>query len=219
MWPTGSRRLVVKAARSSFPERTRQTGDDSAVRTIVLVEGTTDKLALTLAAERSGRNLEAEGVTVLPINGAHAIGGILRQLAVEQPAARLAGLYDEGEQDVIRSALERAGYGSDLDDRQMERLGFFACRADLEDELIRAVDETTLSRLIAAEGDTQPWHTFRNQPAWNGRPLDQQFRRFIRSVSERNSRYIRAIIETIEPSRLPPPLQLLLNYIDPGSHV
>ncbi len=59
-------------------------------------------------------------------------------------------------------------------------------------------------------------HTFRNQRAWHGRAVDQQFRRFIRSVSERNSRYIRAIVETIEPSRLPRPLRLLLDYVEPS---
>jgi hypothetical protein len=185
------------------------------LRTIVLVEGVTDELALTLAARRSGRDLETEGVTVVPINGAHAISRFLRQLAAEEPGARLAGLYDEGEEEVIRTALERAGYGRNLDRSRLEGIGFFACVADLEDELIRAASETNLSRLIVLEGDAQPWRKFRNQHAWHGRPVDQQFRRFIRSVSERNSRYIRAIVETIDLSRLPRPLRLLLDYVGP----
>ena len=186
------------------------------MRTIVLVEGVTDELALRLAARRSGRDLKAEGVSIVPINGAHAISRFLRQLAAEKPGAKLAGLYDEGEEEVIRAALERAGYGPNLDRSQLEGVGFFACVADLEDELIRAAGETNLSRLIQLEGDAQPWHTFRSQQAWHGRPVDQQFRRFIRSVSERNSRYIRAIVETMDPSRLPRPLRLLLDYVEPG---
>ena len=194
---------------------TRQ-GQYSGVPTIVLVEGVTDELALTLAARRSRRDLEADGVSIVPINGAHAISRFLRQLAAEKPGARFAGLYDEGEEEVIRAALERAGYGPNLDRSRLEGVGFFACVVDLEDELIRAVSETNLSRLIELEGDAQPWHTFRHQHAWHGRPVDQQFRRFIRSVSERNSRYIRAIVETIDPSRLPRPLRLLLDYVEPG---
>lgn len=186
------------------------------MRTIVLVEGVTDELALTLAAWRSGRDLTAEGVSVVPINGAHAISRFLRRLAAEEPGAMLAGLYDEGEEEVIRAALERAGFGTNLDRSRLEKVGFFACVADLEEELIRAAGESILLRLIELEGDAQPWHTFRNQRAWNGRPVDQQFRRFIRSVSERNSRYIRAIVETIDPSRLPRPLRLLLDYVEPG---
>jgi hypothetical protein len=106
------------------------------MRTIVLVEGVTDELALTLAARRSGRDLKAEGVTVVPINGAHAISRFLRQLAAEKPGAKLAGLYDEGEEEVIRAALERVGYGPNFDRSQLEGVGFFACIADLEDELI-----------------------------------------------------------------------------------
>jgi len=186
------------------------------VRTIVLVEGVTDELALMLAARRSGRDLEAEGVSVVPINGAHAISRFLQRLAAEEPRANLAGLYDEGEEEVIRAALERAGYGPCLDRSGLERVGFFACSADLEDELVRAAGVTILSTLIELQGDTQPWHTFRKQRAWQGRPVDQQFRRFIRSVSDRNSRYIRAIVETIDPSKLPRPLRLLLDYIEPG---
>lgn len=186
------------------------------MRTIVLVEGVTDELAVTLAARRSGRDLKAEGVSVVPINGAHAISRFLRRLAAEEHGAKLAGLYDEGEEEVIRAALERAGYGPILDRSGLEAVGFFACIADLEDELIRAAGESILLRLIELEGDSQPWHTFRSQRAWNGRPLDQQFRRFIRSVSERNSRYIRAIVETIDPSRLPRPLRQLLDYVEAG---
>ena len=150
----------------------------------------------------------------VPINGAHGISRFLRRLAVEEPRANLAGLYDEGEEDVIRAALERAGYGPSPDPGRLERIGFFACSADLEDELIRAAGEPILSREL--EGDARPWHTFRKQPAWQGRPVDQQFRRFIRSVSDRNSRYIRAIVETIDRSRLPRPVRLLLDYVEPG---
>ena len=191
-------------------------GQFPAVRAIVLVEGVTDELTLTLAARRSGRDLKAEGVSVVPINGAHALSRFLRHLAAEEPGVRLAGLYDEGEEEVIRAALERAGYGPNLDRSRLEGVGFFACIADLEDELIRAASESDLSRLIELAGDAQPWRTFRNQQAWRGRPVNQQFRRFIRSVSERNSRYIRAIVETIDPARLPRPLRLLLDYVEPG---
>jgi len=124
--------------------------------------------------------------------------------------------YDEGEEQVVRAALERAGYGPGLDRSGLEGVGFFACSVDLEDELVRAAGPTVLSRLIELEGDAQPWRTFRKQHAWRGRPVDLQVRRSIRSVSGRNSRYLRAIVETIDPSRLPRPLRLLLDYIEGG---
>src|SRR5260370_38231103 len=133
-------------------------GQYSAMRAIVLVEGVTDELALTLAARRSGRDLKAEGVSIIAINGAHAISRFLRQLAAEKPGARLAGLYDEGEEEVIRAALERAGYGPNLDRGQLEGGGFFACIADLGEERIRPAVGTPLSRLIQLGGKPQPSH-------------------------------------------------------------
>lgn len=186
------------------------------MHTIVIVEGATDKLALTLAARRLGRDIEAEDIAIMPIGGAHAITRLLAELAGRDPKVRIAGLCDEAEEGVFRAGLERSGYGSNLSRDELELLGFFVCSADLEDELIRAAGESIVSRLIELEGDAQPWHKFRSQRPWNGRPVDQQFRRFIRSVSERNSRYIRAIVETIDPSRLPRPLRLLLDYVEPG---
>ena len=183
------------------------------MRTIVIVEGATDKLALTLAARRLGRDIEAEDIAIIPIGGAHAITRVLAELAGEHPQVRIAGLCDEGEEGVFRAALERAGYGSNLSRNELERIGFFVCSADLEDELIRAVGAPAISRLAELEGDAQAWHTFQRQPAWQGQATRQQFRRFVRSVSDRNVRYIRAILDALEPSQVPPPLRLLLTHV------
>ena len=46
-------------------------------RAVVLVEGISDQRALTTLATRRGRDLEAEGVSVVPIGGAHAVGPYL----------------------------------------------------------------------------------------------------------------------------------------------
>lgn len=180
--------------------------------TVVIVEGATDELALTLAARRLGRDIEA-GVVIRPIGGAHAISKVLTELAGQEPPVTLAGLYDLAEESVFLAALERAGFGSGLSRSDLERLGFFACSADLEDELIRAVGAPAFSKLADAEGDSQAWHTFQRQPAWRGQKVEQQFRRFIRSVSSRNVRYIRAIIDAMEPEQVPRPLQLLLDHV------
>ena len=183
------------------------------MHTIVIVEGATDKLALTLAARRLGRDIEAEDLAIIPIGGAHAIPRYLAELAGEHSQVRIAGLCDEGEEGVFRAALERASYGSNLARNELERLGFFVCSADLEDELIRAVGAPAISRLAELEGDAQAWYTFRKQPAWQRQATHQQFRRFVRSISNRNVRYIRAILEALEPSQLPRPLRLLLAHV------
>ncbi|HKV88655.1 MAG TPA: TOPRIM nucleotidyl transferase/hydrolase domain-containing protein [Candidatus Dormibacteraeota bacterium] len=183
------------------------------MHTIVIVEGETDKLALTTAARRLGQDIGAEEVDITPIGGAHAISRVLAALAREPSQVRIAGLCDEGEEDVFRVALEAAGYGSHLSRADLEGLGFFVCSADLEDELIRAVGAPAIDALAELEGDAQAWYTFRRQPAWQGQAVDQQFRRFVRSISNRNSRYIRAILEALEPAQLPRPLRLLLAHV------
>jgi len=181
-------------------------------RTVVIVEGETDRVALVEAARRLGRDLDAERVAVTPIGGAHAITRFLRDLE-DQRDVTIAGLCDEAEEPIFRSALQGAGYGSDLSGADLERAGFFVCRADLEDELIRAVGIEAIERLTGAEGDARAWSTFRRQPAWHGQPTDQQFRRFVRSVSTRNVRYIRAIVDALDPEHLPHPLASLLARV------
>ena len=64
----------------------------------------------------------------------------------------LAGLCDAGEVDDFRRGLERAGLGSDLSPEDMERLGFYVCHADLEDELIRAVGAGAVEAVLATQG-------------------------------------------------------------------
>ena len=51
--------------------------DALSARTVVLVEGDSDRRALEALAARRGRNLAAEAVAIVPMGGAHAIGRFL----------------------------------------------------------------------------------------------------------------------------------------------
>ena len=104
----------------------------------MLVEGVSDKVALETLAVRRGRDLAAEGVSVLPVGGAQAIGRFLNLYGPGGSNVGLAGLCDAGEEGEFRRAVERAGFGLALGRAEMERLGFYVCEADLEDELVRA---------------------------------------------------------------------------------
>ena len=66
-------------------------------------------------------------------------GRFVFALRRERPEVVLRSLCDEREEPDFRRALERAGFGRDLDRAGLERLGFHVCIADLEDELIRAL--------------------------------------------------------------------------------
>ena len=182
-------------------------------RAIVLVEGISDQIALATLAARRGRDLGDEGVAVVPIGGAQAIGRFLARFGPRGSNARLAGLCDAGEEEVFRRGLERAGYGSHLTRLDMERLGFHVCVADLEDELIRALGVAAVEAVLGAQGDLGSFRTFQKQPAWRGQRLEAQLRRFMGSADRRKIRYARLLVEELDLGRVPRPLDGVLAHV------
>ncbi|MFE9206435.1 hypothetical protein [Micromonospora sp. NPDC006431] len=83
-------------------------------------------------------------------------------------------------------------------------------RADLEDELIRALGTGTVEQLVEAAGDLRSFRLFQRQPAQQGRPLARQLRRFIGTRSGRKSHYATLLAGALAPARTRPPLELLL---------
>jgi hypothetical protein len=178
-------------------------------RAVVLVEGNSDKAAIEALAKRRGRDLRAEGVSVVAMGGAQAIGRYLSLYADK----KVAGLCDAGEVDDFRRGLERTGFGSNLTRDEMERLGFYVCDPDLEAELIRAIGAAAVERIAEAQGDLQAFRTLQKQPAWNGRPTHEQLRRWMGSGGRRKTRYPPLIIEALDPEAVPRPLRRLLDHI------
>ena len=148
-------------------------------RAVVLVEGISDQSALEALAERRGRNLEAESISVVPIGGAQSIGRFLDLFGPQGLDVRLAGLCDAAEEDDFRRGLERAGLGSNLTRADMESLGFYVCVADLEDELIRSLGAAAVEEVIDAQGELESFRTLQKQPAWRGRPHAEQDRKSV----------------------------------------
>jgi hypothetical protein len=179
-------------------------------RAIVLVEGISDQIALETLAARRGRDLEGEGVAIVPIGGAQAIGRFLGRFASHSSGTRLAGLCDAGEEEVFRRSLERAGFGSPLGRPDLERLGFHVCVADLEDELIRALGPAAVEAVLDSHGDLGSFRTFQKQPAWRGQGVDAQLRRFMGSADRRKLRYARLLVEALDLAHVPRPLDHVL---------
>jgi len=179
----------------------------------VLVEGISDQVALEALAERRGRDLDAEGVAVVPIGGAQAIGKFLKLYGPHGHDVKVAGLYDDAEEGEFRRGLERAGLGSGLTRADMERLGFYVCVADLEDELIRALGAARVEQVVEAQGDLGPFRTLQKQPAWKGRPAEEQLRRFMGSGGRRKIRYARFLVEALDPTQVPRPLDRVLGHV------
>jgi hypothetical protein len=179
-------------------------------RAVVLVEGVSDKVALETLAERRGRDLSAEGVGVVPIGGAQAIGRFLRLYGLGDAGVRLAGLCDAGEERDFRRALERAGLGAGLDRAGMERLGFYVCDADLEDELVRCLGADAMEEILAAHGILASFRTYQKQPAHRARPLEAQLHGFLHNWKVELAA---ALVEALDLERVPRPLDGVLAHV------
>jgi hypothetical protein len=178
----------------------------------LIVEGASDQAAVEALAERRGVDLAARGVRVVQLGGAHRIGGFLEEAGPRVHGLRLAGLCDAGEEQVFRRALERAGLGSELTRADMERLGFYVCIADLEDELIRALGAPRVEEIISDNGDLHRFETLQQMPEWRGRATEEQLRRFMGSGGQRKIRYARFLVEALDLDRVPRPLVRVLSH-------
>jgi hypothetical protein len=185
-------------------------------RAVVLVEGVSDQRALEALAERRGRNLAAEGISVVPIGGAQSIGRVLDLYGPQGLDVSLAGLCDAGEEREFQRGLERAGLGSNLTRAGLERLGFYVCVADLEDELIRALSAASVEQIVEAQGELGSFRTLQKQPAWQGRSTEEQLRRFMGSGGSRKIRYARLLVEALDLAHVPRPLDLVLAHVASG---
>jgi hypothetical protein len=182
-------------------------------RAVVLVEGVSDQGAVEALAERRGRDLHAERIAVVPIGGAQAIGQFLNLFGPAGLDVRLAGICDAGEEGDFRRGLKQAGIGERLSRVAMERLGFFVCSADLEDELIRALGAASVEAVVAAQGDLGSFRTLQRQPEWRGRAIEEQLWRFMGSGSGRKIRYARLLVDALDLSQVPRPLDGALAHV------
>lgn len=183
------------------------------VKAAILVEGRSDRCAVEALARRCGRDLEAERVVVVPMGGATNIRHYLEYLGPHGLGLEVAGLCDSGEERYFLRALEVAGLGRDLSRADMERLGFFVCVEDLEDELIRALGVDRVEEVVAAEGELRSLRSLQKQPAQRGREPQQQLRRFLGSRSGRKSRYAELLVDRLDLGRLPRPLERALARV------
>jgi hypothetical protein len=182
-------------------------------QTVVLVEGISDQVALEALAARRDRDLDEEGIAVVPIGGAKNIGSFLDLFGPRGHDVKLAGLCDAGEANDFRRALERAGLGVDLDRAGMERLGFYVCVEDLEDELIRSLGTAAVERVVEAQGELRSFRTLQKQPAQQGLTTEAQLRRFMGTRGGRKIQYGALLVGALDLSDVPRPLDRLLAHV------
>lgn len=184
--------------------------DVYSARAVVLVEGISDQVALRALAKRCGRDLDADGVSIVTMGGAQAIGRYLDLFGPRGADIRLAGLCDVREEPVFRAALERAGFGSELTRADMERLGFYVCVEDLEDELVRSAGAANVEQIMASEGELRSFRTFQKQPAKRELTYEEQLWRF---MWNRKARYASLLVDALNLDRIPKPLDGVLRHV------
>lgn len=184
-------------------------------RLVVLVEGISDQIAFETLATRSGRNLDDEQTVVVPIGGAQAIARHLTRFGPKGAGVAVAGLCDSAEAPYYARGLATAGFDTPAGAIELERHGFFVCRDDLEQELIRACGPRWSEATLDANGDLGSFRTLQKQPAWRDRPVDDQLHRWLRAGARRNLRYARLLIEAVPFDEAPPPLRALLAATEP----
>jgi hypothetical protein len=182
-------------------------------RAVVLVEGTSDQRALEALAARRHRDLLAEEVAIVAMGGATNIAAYLHRFVARADQPRIAGLCDAAEEGAFRRGLARAGLGIGLRREDMERLGFFVCDADLEDELIRSLGVDTVERIVAVEGELGAFRTFQKQPAQRDRPVEAQLRRFLGTKQGRKIRYATLLVDALDLGAVPRPLDGVLAHV------
>lgn len=185
------------------------------VRTVVLLEGRSDRAAVHALAVASGVDLARRGVAVVAMGGVTNVGRHLGRYGVAGAGLRVAGLCDEAEVPVVARALAAHGYAGDgLDGIDaLAAAGFQVCVADLEDELVRAVGVARFERVVAEQGELRALRSMQQQPAQRDRPVTAQLRRWLGSGGSRKVRYAELLVQALEPDRAPAPLRALLDSL------
>jgi hypothetical protein len=198
------------------PDAARRLVSAAQARAAILVEGWSDQAALEALARRRGRDLLTEGIVVVPIGGATNVQRFVQALGPHGLGVRLAGLCDIAELRHVRRGLERAGVATSARVTTAvgtEDHGFYACDADLEDELIRALGTEAVERVLDAEGELVSFRRFQDQPAQRGRDLHAQLHRFLGTRAGRKVRYGALLVDALELDRVPRALDLALAHV------
>jgi hypothetical protein len=182
---------------------------DAELRSIVLVEGPSDAAAVRALARRRSHDLDAAGISIEAMGGYGNLGRFLERYGPSGLGVRLAGLYDAPEERHFRRGLARAGFGSSLTRADLEGLGFYACDANLEDELTRALGPAAMEELLETQGELSAFRTYQKQPAHRQEAIEAQLRGFLWN---RKLKYGALIVNTLDLARIPRPLAGVLAH-------
>lgn len=176
-------------------------------RTVVLFEGASDRLAFEAASRRLDVGVDA--LDLVDLDGITNLRAVLRDLLAQTDDVRVLGLYDAAEGAYVRRVLSDLGVLDSTADP--ERVGFFGCERDLEDEAIAAAGPELVVETLDARGELARFRVFQGQPAQRERAVEDQLHRFAGTAAGRKARFAADVIDAIPLDRMPRPLVALLD--------
>ena len=175
---------------------------------LVLVEGDSDASAIHALADLIGCDLDSLRIQIKSAHGVTNFPKVLSELLNENPNAEICGMYDVADELHVRRALAHASVPIAAD-ASLESFGFFACIADLEDELIRALGAEAVEGVLEAQGELSSFRRFQAMPQYRSRPMTQQLHRFLGTRATRKIHSAHYLVEALDLARLPRPLAKL----------
>ena len=183
-------------------------GSAPTIPALVLVEGESDAAAVEALAGLVGCDLGSRRIEIRSAGGVTNFSRVLAEFVRTHPGAGFCGMYDVADEWHVRRALAKAAvpgaaHGS------LDSFGFFACVADLEDELIRALGPEAVERVLDAQAELVSFRRFQAMPQHRHEPAQQQLRRFLGTRATRKIRCARSLVEALDLARLPRPFAQL----------
>jgi predicted ATP-dependent endonuclease of OLD family len=175
----------------------------------MFVEGPSDRLAILSLAKKNNLSLDSLGVSVIALNGAGILTWFLKLFGPTGFQLPVCGICDLDHLSQWSKVLENLGLGKSLSRSEMEKIGFFVCDRDMEDELVKALGDAAVLQAIDENGDTQDWNVFCQQP--NNKTLARaaQIRAFL--AAKRKVIYAPILVSKLSAT-VPRPLQQVLDF-------
>lgn len=189
------------------------------IRTLVLVEGDSDAAAVRAVAGLVGCDLGLHRIQIGSAAGVTNFSRVLVDFVRTHPDAEFCGMYDVADEWHVRRALANAAVPVAAHE-SLEAFGFFACVADLEDELIRALGAEAVERVLEVQAELVSFRRFQAMPQHRHTPVHHQLHRFLGTRATRKIRCAKRLVEALDLARLPHPLaQLAARFIKADNNV
>ena len=189
----------------------------SDIPTLVLVEGESDAAAVRALLDRLGLDAISQHLQVSPAAGVTNFSKVLAAFARAHPGARLCGIYDSADEWHVRHALTAAAVPLPAEESP-ESAGFFACVADLEDELIRALGPEVVEQVLEGHAELPSFRRFQAMPEHRQSHIHRQLHRFLGTPATRKIRCAKLLVERLDLAKLPFPFAGLASRLIEGGY-